>query len=230
VIVALLPGMDGTGILFAPFVSQLPRHVQALTFSYPTDVPFSYEQLSDRLLGELPKGKPYVIVAESYSGPIALELATRPPVDLRAIVLVASFAARPLGFLGVCLASLPLTTAFRIRPPRWMLRWLLMESATPPEFVATVQKTILKIRPGVLAARTKEALTVDRRDVVRACPVRIVCLTADRDRLLGARARDLVSQRVEAVTISAPHFLLQCAPKAAVDVMSKLGLFDIAEA
>jgi hypothetical protein len=108
-----------------------------------------------------------------------------------------------------------------------------MESETPRAFVSAVQKTILKVGPDVLATRTREALTVDRTDAVRACPVRIVFLAAEKDRLLGwrgARVRGGVSQRLEVVTIAAPHFLLQCAPQAAVAAMSKLGLLDDPEA
>jgi len=225
--------MDGTAALFGPFVAELPQHVQTVTISYPADVALSYEQLTDRVRGELPVGKPYVIVAESYSGPIALQLAARPVGDLRAIVFVASFVARPLGVSGLCLARLPLTTVFRVRPPRWLLRWLLMEPDTPLDFVSAVRDAVSKVRPQVLAARMREALTVNRTNVAQSCSARVVCLTAEKDRLLRWRGEEgilRICYRADAVRISAPHLLLQCAPRAAVAAMSRLGLLEDTEA
>ncbi len=84
---------------------------------YPTDVTLDYEQLTELAFRELPREKPYIIIAESYSGPIAIALATRSVGDLRAIVLIASFVARPLGLPGLFLARLPLRTVLSLRPP-----------------------------------------------------------------------------------------------------------------
>jgi hypothetical protein len=91
VIVVLLPGADGTAELFKRFIKELPTNVE---------VTLDYEQLAE-LAFELPQEKPYIIIAESYSGPVATTLATRSAGDLRAIVLVASFVARPLGLLAI---------------------------------------------------------------------------------------------------------------------------------
>jgi pimeloyl-ACP methyl ester carboxylesterase len=106
-IVVLLPGMPGAGELFQPFVNELPPHVTAVTFSYPAGARLTYDQLADRVSRELPLERPDIIVAESYSGPIALALAARAIGDLRAVVLVASFAEQPLGLARLWLARLP---------------------------------------------------------------------------------------------------------------------------
>jgi hypothetical protein len=225
--------MDGTGSLFEPFRAQLPQHVQPVTVSYPPDVRLSYDQLADLVRGDLPVGQPYIIIAESYSGPVALRLAERPVGDLRAVVLVASFVSRPLGHWGSWTARLPWTAVFRVRSPRRVLRWLLMDAATPPGMVAAVQAAIGKVRPEVLATRMTDALRADCTKAALACPARIVCLVSGRDRLLGkhaARALRRVSQRIEVVTVRAPHLQLQCAPLAAVAAMNALGLLDEASA
>jgi pimeloyl-ACP methyl ester carboxylesterase len=229
VIVVLLPGADGTAELFEGFIKELPTNVQVVTIKYPTEATLDYEQLAELAFDELPREKPYIIIAESYSGPVAIALATRPAGDLRAIVLVASFVARPLGLLGLLFARLPLTTVLRIRPPLWILRWLLMESATPPELVADVLKAILKVQPKVLASRIREALTVDRTDAASKCPVRVVCVAAERDRLLKStvtRALPGYFPHAETMTKRGPHLLLQCAPATVRAALSELGLFN----
>jgi sigma-B regulation protein RsbQ len=178
---------------------------------------------------ELPAASPYVVIAESFSGPIAFQVAERPVGDLRAIVLIASFVSRPFGFAGMLFARLPLTLLFRMPRPGWILKWLLMDSATPSETVHNVQRAISSVSPRVLAARLRELLTGDCTKAARACAVRIVCLNAGRDRLLGRSASEALrenSQAVEILTVSAPHFPLRCAPQAAVAAIESLGLFD----
>src|SRR6516162_4262593 len=119
----LLPGMDGTGTLFGPFISRLPESVRVEIVTYPEQEFLDYEQLGERVRAGLPRIGPYVIIAESYSGPLALSLAVRPVGDLRAIVLVSSFVSRPRGRIGARVATLPLKHRPRLRPPDWVLRW-----------------------------------------------------------------------------------------------------------
>ena len=143
--VLLLPGMDGTGRLFKPFVKLLPQRVGVRIIKYPVDVYLNYEQLAGRVRNELPAGEPFIIVAESYSGPIALTLAAQPVGDLLAVVLVSSFVSRPLGVFGGWVARLPLAAILRVRAPRWVLRWLLMDAWTPPEMLSEVDRTFLQL-------------------------------------------------------------------------------------
>ena len=45
VALVLLPGLDGTGHLFADFVAALPSEVEVIVAHYPTDKPLSYADL-----------------------------------------------------------------------------------------------------------------------------------------------------------------------------------------
>lgn len=129
---------------------------------------------------------------------------------------------------GSLAAGLPLTTLFRLPLPRWLLRWLLMDSATPTAVLSVGCDIISQVPPELLAARLRDALRADCSGEVRASRVRIVALVAGHDRLLGRRAAHefgRLSPRIEVQTIAAPHFLLQCAPQAPVAAMDALGLF-----
>ncbi|MFA5258386.1 MAG: hypothetical protein WC360_09565, partial [Opitutales bacterium] len=71
----LLPGLDGTGRLFSDFVAALGPEADVVVVSYPTDQCLSYHELVAFVRPFLPRDRPYVILAESFSGPIGIALA-----------------------------------------------------------------------------------------------------------------------------------------------------------
>ena len=79
----LLPGLDGTGNLFEPFVAHLPEEFPATIISYPTDQKLNYEQLKNLVIRQLPNDEPFALIAESFSGAIAVLIATEAPPNLK---------------------------------------------------------------------------------------------------------------------------------------------------
>lgn len=79
----LLPGLDGTGRLFAPLIKILPSHYSPLVVAYPHDETLSYAALIDYVQGLIPKEESHILVAESFSGPIAINLASSNPPNLK---------------------------------------------------------------------------------------------------------------------------------------------------
>jgi pimeloyl-ACP methyl ester carboxylesterase len=223
----LLPGMDGSGTLFGPFLRLLPEGFDVRVVRYPEDTYLTYEQLAARVLGCIPTKKAYVIIAESYSGPVATLLAAHPVGNLRAVVLVSSFVSLPLGRIGPWIASFVPAALFRWRVPAWILRWFLMESSTPRDMVSMVHGAIARVKPEVLARRFHEALNAGFAAALTASTVRIVCLLSGADRLLGTRGLRgcrAAKPDVEVVRIAGPHLLLQCAPDSSLAALRKLGL------
>src|SRR5829696_4757703 len=86
----LLPGMDGTGDLFRPFMDIVPPGWPCRTVSYPTDRILRYDELLTVAERHLCGERDVVVVAESFSGPLALRLACGRPAQVKAVVLVAS--------------------------------------------------------------------------------------------------------------------------------------------
>ena len=220
--------MDGTGILFKEFVRLLPDGIRAQVLSYPEDKYLTYEQLAERVACVLPVNEPYAIVAESYSGPVAALLAAHPVGNLQAVVFASSFVSLPCGRIGSWIAKALPIAFFRPRAPGWILRWLMMNSATGRELISEVQDAIARVSPEVLARRLRDALNADFVEILKACTVRIVCLLPESDHLLGTRGlRGFLAAKpdIETVRIAGPHFLLQCAPDNSVAALQKLGLF-----
>jgi hypothetical protein len=64
----LLPGMDGTGLMFGPFVRGLPEGVRAAVVRYPADRECSFKELAEIARAAIPAEGPAIILAESFSG------------------------------------------------------------------------------------------------------------------------------------------------------------------
>lgn len=76
----LMPGMDGTGELFAPLIGALGSSIESIVVRYPTDQPLTYSELFPQVRAALPRSGPFVLLGESFSGPLALMLAAEAPV------------------------------------------------------------------------------------------------------------------------------------------------------
>ena len=70
----LLPGLDGTGLLFEPLLRALPKEIEATVIRYPGDQRLSYDELLEFLRDQLPRDTPFILLGESFSGPLAIRL------------------------------------------------------------------------------------------------------------------------------------------------------------
>ena len=186
--IVLLPGMDGTGDLLLPFLQVLPECQAVRVIRYPTDHSLSYAELERYVISAFPIGEPITLIAESFSGPIALRLSTDRSLNLRAVVVVCGFASHPLGFSGTILARLPLSWLFKLEVPPIILRTFLLGNDASDELLRATAQAIWSVRPNVLADRLREALT-SRYCSVQITPVaRVVVLFSEKDRLIGKKA------------------------------------------
>jgi pimeloyl-ACP methyl ester carboxylesterase len=215
-------------MLFHYFVNCLGPDIDALVFSYPNDRHLSYPELAERVAEAAPRDRPFVVIAESYSGPVAALLAAQPPGNLRAVVLAASFVSFALGAAGPWLKPLARPILFA-RAPGFLIRLVLGTFRMPQDIVDRVKASASRVRPEVLALRARAAIRADYRSSLRDARVRVVWLQPTADRLLGRaplRQARAVRPDLEVVELDGPHLLLQTAPEACLLAMQKLGVFQ----
>jgi pimeloyl-ACP methyl ester carboxylesterase len=92
-VLVLLPGMDGTGLLFEPFLKAL-KGFEPLVLRYPRGLT-DYADCVAYARARLPKERPFLLLGESFSGPVAIALAAERPAGLRGLVLCSTFARNP---------------------------------------------------------------------------------------------------------------------------------------
>ena len=219
--IILLPGMDGTGEMFAPLLKAIPTQQSVRVIAYPADPSLGYDELLERVEKELAGEESFVLLAESFSGPLAVRFAAKHPQRVRALILCVSFVRFPLSRVLVMLAG----AAGRLPPPGWALRWLLAGWKASGETMDLLRRAIRQVGRSVLIRRIGEAARVDARDDLERIRAPMLYLGAVHDRLVTSKRRREISAirpDLRVHKIDAPHLLLQTAP---AEVWSAIAAF-----
>lgn len=211
----LLPGMDGTGRLFRGLIEVIPADWPTRVMSYPTQRMASYGEILQVVESELRDEGKMALVAESYSGPVALRYAAQHPERVVAVVLCASFVCPPAPRWLWWVTG---RWMFWCRPPQFALRRLLLGRDASDVLVSEVREAIAMVPAKVLARRLRDVLEVECADALRASKAPLMYLAGSRDVLVGRRAAAAIQRirpDVEIRVIDGPHLLLQREAKAA---------------
>jgi pimeloyl-ACP methyl ester carboxylesterase len=217
----LMPGMDGLGELFAPLLRALGNSIETSVLRYPTDEPLGYSELLPRVRAALPTSDPYVLLGESFSGPLAIMLASEAPAGLRGVILSASFATNPIRWLPKFVRPFVRPTIFRAMPHFTQIKAILGRYATA-ELSTLIFKTNSAVNPSVMAARARAILAVDVLEQFKACPYPMLYLRGQRDRVVRksvVKGLLLAKPSLQVVTLPAPHLILQVAPEESAKVI-----------
>lgn len=209
----LLPGLDGSGDFFDALCRRLPPPWRTHVVPYPGDQPLSYSELAGFVLAALPDKGPFVLVAESFSGPVAIQVAATRPAGLIGVVLCATFARNPRPILRPLL-GLTRVAPVRAAPMGLLSRCLLGAEANAP-WVERIRQAMDKCSVSVLRKRAREVLLVDVHSQLAEIRMPVLYLQATRDRVVPAAAladMQRVLPEIQVARIDGPHFLLQARP------------------
>ncbi|HEY1394489.1 alpha/beta fold hydrolase [Roseateles sp.] len=212
----LLPGMDGTGDLFEPFLRALPRSLRPVVVRYPVDRWLDDDALLAHARRALPGDEPFLLLGESFSGPVALMLAAEHPPGLCGVVLAASFARYPRRAVAL-FKPVAKWVPLRTLPKAVMSAPLLGRFATGA-LQEELHRSVNRVASSVMGHRAQQVLSFDATEAAGRVAVPILCLRATRDRVVAASAATEIvglNRLTTVVDIEAPHMLLQCAPATA---------------
>ena len=150
----LLPGLDGTGVLFRPLLGALPPSLPVTVVIYPPDQPLDYEALLPLVMAALPVASPFVLLGESFSGPLALRAAACRPAGLVGVVLSASFYRSPHPYLPSWIRGLVRPALLRIVPRFSQVKALLGGYSTEG-IRLLVREALAQVTPEVFACRLR---------------------------------------------------------------------------
>jgi pimeloyl-ACP methyl ester carboxylesterase len=218
----LLPGMDGTGELFSALVAALEPERHVIVVRYPVSDAMDYNQLEAVARSALPPDTPYILLGESFSGPIAVSIAASAPGQLKGLILSCTFVRNPrplFARLRFFVSKLPISLA-----PLGLVSHLLLGKFSTINLRAEITQAISQVSVSALRARLKAVLAVDVSAKLDQITVPILYLRATHDRVVPRAASELISRLssgTRVVELDAPHFLLQAvSAKAAKQIVA----------
>jgi pimeloyl-[acyl-carrier protein] methyl ester esterase len=220
--IVLLPGMDGTGRMFAELVSVLETQCRVAVISYPDEQALGYRELENHVRFRLPTGEPFILLAESFSGPIAISIAASKPSGLVGLILCCTFARNPVPLLRPLkelIVRMPLTSRFT-----GLLSPLLFGRSSTKMRRIALRQALDGVSGKALQMRLRSVLDVDYSDQVPEIDVPMLYLQATNDRIVSSEASHHIQSlapRMNVARVVGPHLLLQSKPKEAGDLILK---------
>jgi pimeloyl-[acyl-carrier protein] methyl ester esterase len=216
----LLPGMDGTGLFFADFAAAMPPEFKPLVVKYPNDPTLGYPELEALVRAALPQDRPFILLGESFSGPIAISIAASSPPGLHGLILCCTFARSPHPLLPFATAVIrPLPAA---RVPAFIQHRKLFGRFDSPSLRAQLSEVRGLVSANTLKSRLEAVAHIDVSDKLGRVAVPILYLRAKRDRVVSGASGDYIKKirpDVEIADLDAPHLLLQTVPREALSVI-----------
>lgn len=208
----LLPGLDGTGDLFTRFNSCLPADIEPIIIRYP-NTDWGYEKLLPFVLEHLPASEPYVLLGESFSGPLAISIASQKPPNLIALILVCTFARNPQPI------AIGLALKIRYLPPSFLqrvaIRYGLTHGRALEGLDSEVMAAVQTLSPSTIWARFKAIANVNVLGDAQSIECPTLYLYASQDRLIPRSSVNDLTKRIkklQVIDIAGSHCLLQSNP------------------
>lgn len=211
----LLPGLDGTGMIFEPLLTYLPEEIEAQVVRYPGDRPMSFQDHVAFARKQLPEDKPFVLLAESFSGPVGLQLLAEPPSNLIGVIFVATFARYPRPFLPDAGRFLPQDLLLKLFSTTLFSRFFCLSGASG-EAIKLFRTALSSVKLNVFSRRLQILDELPPPpDTTFSGPC--LYLQASNDRLVPSRAVGPLQNhlpQLQVEQIAGPHIILLAQPEA----------------
>ena len=233
----LLPGLDGTGDLFAPLLRRINKmtvqadepKLIAHALHYPTHDKLDLQQLHEAvehyIAHNLPDDARYVILGESFSGPVAITVAYAAQTAREdhalgrrrcmGLILCCSMARNPYVMFAP-LAPLWSVLPIELVPMGWVNR---LAQGKLDFWAGTQELAMNKVDIDVLRHRLRVISKVDVTAELTALRMPLLYLQGGKDLIVPASCARLVQDcapQTMLVRIDSSHFLLQSKPDAAL--------------
>jgi len=209
VTLVLLPGIDGTEVLFGPLLAALPDWITPWVVTFPTSGANGYADLLPLVERSAGAASEFFVLGWSFSGPLALMLAVRQPRRTRGVILCSSFVRAPLPAARWLRFATLAPTVGLVRFARRAPARVFGARSLPLAQAQAV--TWSRVPSRVVAERARAILALDAREALRRCPAPLLYLAASRDRVVPlSNAEEISRERpgTHIATIEGEHLAL----------------------
>jgi pimeloyl-[acyl-carrier protein] methyl ester esterase len=216
--VVLLPGLHGSRALFSSFVALAPAWATCLPLALPTVGGQTFDEISDVIFPELKSLEGFVLLGESFSGPIAARLSARLGQKVALLVLcnpVVEMSVRvPEGILASIAAS------------AWMPAWgaSMALSGGDMSIARAALDEVRALPKGILAQRLSAVYSATEEELASNLSSPLLTILGTNDNLVSlSRSRAFFSRIKESTIaeIEGPHLIVQTRPAEVWEAISE---------
>lgn len=212
-----MPGLDGTGKSFEPLLPFIAADAQITIVRYPTDKFLSFEETVECAAAQIPGGHPPVVIAESFSGPVAVQMIASGRVQARALVLCATFARSPHPVAWRLMRFLRLPLLIRPEMPKYFFKFIIGDDQRIAALMPLWKKVHAAVPARVMASRLSLINHLDVTEELQKLTIPCCYLQATDDRIVPPWCLQDFEHNIPQLyvkKIKAPHFILQAEPQA----------------
>ena len=203
----LLPGMDGTGRLFSPLLDELSQF-DCEIIPLPDQGDQDYASITAHVKGRLPR-EDFILVAESFSGPVGAALAMEGIENLKGIIFVATFLS-PLNEILLRIARyLPFKFLSSLPFANYFYKRLFLGAGANDELLRLFQSIMSAMPPALIRARIKAMFSLKEFSGISDLPVSYIQASADKLVPSGkVREFERYFRNIDVRVVEGPHFIL----------------------
>ena len=220
----LMPGLDGTGLSFEPLLPLIPADTKVTVIRYPTDKLLSFGETVECAAAQIAAADPPVVIAESFSGPVAVRMIGSGRIKAKYLVLCATFTRSPHPLVWRIARFLRLHLILRPDMPKLFFQFILGDD----QFISALKPLWKRVHADVPAAVLGHRLDIiNRTDVTEWLEkISIPCLylQATDDRIVPASCLTDFQRGIPHLAVKrlkTPHFILQARPQACLDAIEE---------
>lgn len=178
--------------------------------------------MAELIIAQLPKHEKYILIAESFAGPLAIKIGSRRPSNLMAIIFAASFAKKPNKLpeqLSIFAKFIPFSSTILSR----MIRPITFGRWGNKELDTLVHVALNRVSRNVIINRINSLMHIDEIHKLRDLNLPMLYVRPTSDRLVNRNALQAmvnVNSTIEITEIQGPHFILQCQPQLCINMIT----------
>jgi pimeloyl-[acyl-carrier protein] methyl ester esterase len=220
----LMPGLDGTGLSFEPFLKFISANANVTVVCYPTDKLLSFAETVECAAAQVSSLSRPVVIAESFSGPVAVQMIASGLVRAKALVLCATFAKSPHPFLWPVIRFLRIPLLIGPEMPALFFKIILGDEKRIASLVPLWKKVHADVPARVMDHRLGLINLVDVTQSLKKLSLPCLYLQAIDDRIvLSSSLTDFERSIPQLMVkrIKAPHFILQDKPQECLEAIEE---------
>ncbi len=206
--VILLPGMDGSGIMFEPLLETLPEKINCETLTLAPGGDQSYSTQA-RLIAEAIGDDEVVIFAESYSGHLAFLIHKLKPKNIKHIIFAASFLTNP-SILTELAPLLPIGILKSGLIPNSFLHLMCFNNSAHPKAIDCLNRSLQTVSIKVLKQRLRNIASL--KSTKQKIEIPCTYILPSNDYLVSKKAVNHLMEScrdLKVVNLKGGHFIAQ---------------------